>query len=46
VQARYDELYAHRPHFHHPALRQHLEEGTLPALAFYRTLREENKDET
>lgn len=45
VQARYDELYAHRPHFHHPALRQHLEEGTLPALAFYQTLREENDDQ-
>ncbi len=45
VQARYDELYAHRPRFHHPALRQHLEEGILPALALYQTLREENDDQ-
>lgn len=45
VQARYDELYAHRPRFRHPALRQHLEEGTLPALALYQTLREENDDQ-
>jgi hypothetical protein len=42
VQARYDELYAHRPRFHHPALRQHLEKGALPPLALYQTLREEN----
>ena len=45
VQARYDELYAHRPRFHHPALRQHLEEGVLPALALYQTLREEGDDQ-
>jgi hypothetical protein len=45
VQARYDELYAHRPRFHHPALCQHLEEGTLPALALYQTLREEGDDQ-
>lgn len=45
VQARYDELVAHRPHFHHPALRHHLEEGVLPALALYQTLREESDDQ-
>lgn len=45
VQARYDELYAHRPRFHHPALRQHLEEGALPALALHQTLREEGDDQ-
>jgi hypothetical protein len=45
VQARYDELYAHRPRFHHPALRRHLEEGVLPGLALYQTLREENDDQ-
>jgi hypothetical protein len=45
VQARYDELYAHRPRFHHPALRQHLEEGVLPVLALYQLLREENDDQ-
>jgi hypothetical protein len=45
VQARFDELYTHRPCFHHPALRQHLEEGVLPVLAFYQTLREENDDQ-
>ena len=45
VQARYDELYAHQPHFHHPALRRHFEEGALPALALYQTLREESDDQ-
>jgi hypothetical protein len=45
VQACYDELYAHRPRFHHPALRRHLEEGVLPSLALYQTLREENDDQ-
>jgi hypothetical protein len=45
VQARYDELYAHRPRFHHPALRRHLEEGVLPSLALYQMLREENDDQ-
>jgi hypothetical protein len=44
VQARYDDLYAHRLHFQHPALRQHLEEGVLPALALYKTLRGESDD--
>jgi hypothetical protein len=42
MQARYDELYTHRPRFSHPALRQHLEEGVLPTLALYQTLRKEN----
>lgn len=45
AQARYDELYAHRPRFHHPALRQHLEESILPGLALYQTLREESDDQ-
>jgi hypothetical protein len=41
VQARYEELYTHRPCFHHPALQQHLEKAILPGLALYQTLREE-----
>ena len=45
VQARYHELYAQRPRFRHPALRRHLEEGVLPALALYQTLREEGDDQ-
>ena len=45
VQARYDELYAHRLRFHQPALRQHYEEGILPSLALYQTLREESDDQ-
>jgi hypothetical protein len=45
AQARYDELYAHRPCFHHPALRQHFDEGVLPSLALYQMLREENDDQ-
>ena len=40
VQARYDDLYAHRLRFAQPALRQHYEEGILPSLALYQTLRE------
>jgi L-2-amino-thiazoline-4-carboxylic acid hydrolase len=45
VQARYDELYAGRPRFNLPALRQHLETNILPGLALYQTLREENDDQ-
>lgn len=45
VQARYDELHAQRPRFHHPALRRHLEEGILPGLALYQILREDNDDQ-
>jgi len=44
VQARYDELYAHRPYFAVPALRHHLESSILPGLALYQTLLEENDD--
>jgi hypothetical protein len=44
VQTRYDELYVRRPHFHLPALRQHLEASILPGLALYQTLRGENDD--
>jgi hypothetical protein len=44
AQARYDELSARRPRFHHPALRWHLEKGALPTLALYQTLREEDDD--
>lgn len=40
VQARYDELYAHRPRFDHPALRWHLESNILSGLALYQVLRE------
>jgi len=45
AQARYDELYTHRPYFHLPALRWHLESNILPDLALYQTLREENDDQ-
>ncbi len=45
VQFRYDELYAHRPHFDQPALRRHLESSILPGLALYQTLREENDNQ-
>lgn len=46
VQARYDALYAQRPRFTHPALRQHLEENILPGLALYQELRVESAPET
>jgi len=45
VQACYDELYARRPRFHLPSLRQHLEANILPGLALYQALREENDDQ-
>ena len=45
VQARYDDLYAHRLRFTQPALRQHYEEGILPSLALYQTLRETGEDQ-
>lgn len=44
VQARYEELYAHRPRFTHRALRMHLERYILPALALYQILRETHGD--
>lgn len=44
VQARYDELCAHRPHFKQRALSQHLESSILPGLALYQILKEENQD--
>ena len=45
AQARYDDLYAHRLRFTQPALRQHYEEGILPSLALYQTLRETGEDQ-
>jgi hypothetical protein len=45
VQARYDDLYAHRLRFSQPALRQHYEEGILPGLALYQTFREAGDDQ-
>lgn len=45
VQARYADLYAHRLRFDQPALRQHYEEGILPSLALYQTLREAGQDQ-
>ena len=45
VQARYEDLYALRPHFSQRALRFHLERNILPGLALYQTLREENDDQ-
>jgi hypothetical protein len=41
VRARYDELYATRPRFTHPALRWHLTYQILPGLALYETLKED-----
>lgn len=40
IQARYDDLYAARPRFAHPALRVHLVYQILPGLALYQILRE------
>jgi hypothetical protein len=45
VQARYNQLYTNRLRFDQPALRQHYEEGILPSLALYRTLRDERDDQ-
>ncbi len=44
VQHHFDELYAARPRFDHPALRNHLEKNILPGLALYRALCEKNAD--
>ncbi len=44
AQARYDELYAQRPHFARRALRQHLERSILPGLAIYQVVRESTGD--
>jgi len=38
LQRRYEELYDTRPHYAHPALRKHLEQNILPALALYQVL--------
>jgi hypothetical protein len=45
AQARYNDLYASRLRFQQSALRQHYEEGILPSLALYQTLREEHNDQ-
>jgi len=44
VGARYEELFAQRPRFAHPALCKHLETGILPGLALYQTLLQELGD--
>jgi hypothetical protein len=44
VQARYDELYAHRPVFSNWALRAHLERRILPGVALYQVLFQEIRD--
>ena len=41
AQARYDELFAQRPRFAHPALRWHLIFQILPGLALYQALKED-----
>ena len=46
LQRRYEELYETRPHYDHPALRKHLEQNILPALAFYQVLQIEKGDQT
>jgi hypothetical protein len=45
AQARYNDLYTCRLGFQQSALRQHYEEGILPSLALYQTLREEYNDQ-
>ncbi len=45
VQARYDDLYAHRKHYENRALRKHQENTILPSLALYQVLREDGLDE-
>ena len=45
AQARYNDFYAHRLRFQQQALRQHYEEGILPSLALYQTLREEGNNQ-
>lgn len=44
VQARFEELFAHRPRFTQRALRMHLERHILPGLALYQVLREVRGD--
>lgn len=39
IQARYDALWAQRPHFDQAVLNDHLRKGILPGLALYRVLR-------
>lgn len=45
VRARYDELYASRPHFAQRALRMHIETSILPGLALYQILRQKEGTE-
>lgn len=45
VHAKYDALFARRLRFSQPALRRHYEQGVLPALALYQTLREQGDDQ-
>lgn len=45
IRARYEELYAGRPHFADLALRIHLEKVILPGLALYQVLHEEHGDQ-
>ncbi len=46
VKARYDDLYAQRPHIAKRALRFHLVNNILHGLALYQTLLEETLDQT
>jgi len=43
IQAHYDDLWAHRPHFTHPVLNLHVWASILPGLALYQVLREEHE---
>ena len=46
IQAYYDALWAHHPHFTHPVLNLHVWASILPGLALYQVLREEHKTQT
>ena len=46
IQAHYNDLWAHRPHFTHPVLNWHVRASILPGLALYQVLREEHETQT
>ncbi len=45
AQQRYEVLYRARPHHNHPALRMHLTQNILPALALYQVLLANKRDQ-
>ena len=46
IQAHYNNLWAHHPHFTHPVLNWHVRASILPGLALYQVLREEHETQT